>query len=144
MDRSTRGGELSQISIFDWLSNNLTLSVLLLFLILVFIELMYFKFFVKIIRQGIDFRHYRRNRLFREGRGGGLVIMIPFIDRLETAGGILRPIDRQYVNSFIITVPLSLRYLHLRRGIPIKEYHEGERIFRIPFFDWIEIIGQEE
>lgn len=66
--------------------------------------------------------------------------MIPFIDRLETEGGFLRPIDRQYVNKFILTVPPGERYLHLRRGIPIKECHEGERILRLPFFDWIEVI----
>jgi hypothetical protein len=132
---------MAQTSFGDWLAQNLGISVLVLVLIQIIIIIIYCKMYFKIVRQGIGFRLFRNGRLIREGKNGGLVLMIPFFDRLETEGGVLRPIDNQYIRGFVVSVPPGKRYLHVRKGIPIRECHEGERIFRLPFFDWIEVMN---
>jgi hypothetical protein len=110
-------------------------------LIQIIILVIYVNHFAKIVRQGIHFKHFRKGRLFREGSGGGLIVRIPFSDVLEVEGGDLRPADKKYIRAFIKTVPPGERYLLIRRGVPIKEYHERERIIRMPFFDWIEVVN---
>jgi hypothetical protein len=51
---------------------------------LFFIILMiYIKLFVSVFYEGTLYRHYRRGRIIKESDKGGVVALIPFIDRLE-------------------------------------------------------------
>lgn len=131
---------LEQISIYDLFFENLQLSLLLIIAVVIIIEVIFVKLFVKIVRQGVHFKHFRRGRLIKESRDGGICSLIPIIDRLETEGGILRPVNTRYIGGFTLVVPPGERYLLVRRGIPIRQFHEGERITKIPFFDWVEVI----
>ena len=74
---------LIQTGIFDWFSQNLMLTVGLFFVILVLILAFYLKLFARMVYEGTVYRHYRKGRLLRESDRGGLVILIPFIDKLE-------------------------------------------------------------
>jgi regulator of protease activity HflC (stomatin/prohibitin superfamily) len=49
----------------------------------VFVLMIYIKLFVRIFYEGTIYRHYRKGRLLKESDQGGMVVLIPFIDRLE-------------------------------------------------------------
>jgi hypothetical protein len=67
----------------DWLGSNAA-SMMFAFSMLFFIILViYVKLFVRIFYEGTLYRHYRRGRLLTESNNGGMVVLIPFIDRLE-------------------------------------------------------------
>jgi hypothetical protein len=74
---------LIQASVFDWLGSNLAFMVFGLGMLMVFILMIYIKFFVRIFYEGTVYRHYRKGRLLVESDQGGMVVLIPFLDRLE-------------------------------------------------------------
>ena len=72
-----------QAGIMDWFSQNLALTVSIFFILLIMILTIYIKLYVRIIYEGITFRHFRKGRLLRESNSGGMVVLIPFFDKLE-------------------------------------------------------------
>ncbi|MFW9847124.1 MAG: hypothetical protein ACFFD6_10270 [Candidatus Thorarchaeota archaeon] len=74
---------MAQTGIFDWLVENLGLAILLLGVSLIILMAIYFKLYVRIIYEGTTYRHYRKGRLVKETNKGGMVILIPFFDKLE-------------------------------------------------------------
>jgi hypothetical protein len=43
----------------------------------------YFKLYARIIYEGTTYKHFRKGRLMRESNKGGMVVLIPFLDKLE-------------------------------------------------------------
>ncbi|TFG31881.1 hypothetical protein EU528_04925 [Candidatus Thorarchaeota archaeon] len=72
-----------QAEIMEWFSQNLVLTVSIFIIIFIMILAIYIKLFVHLIYEGITFRHFRKGRLLRESYNGGLVVLIPFLDKLE-------------------------------------------------------------
>jgi hypothetical protein len=74
---------LLQASVFDWLGSNLAFMVFSLGMLFVFILMIYIKLFVRIFYEGTLYRHYRKGKLLTENDQGGMVVLIPLLDRLE-------------------------------------------------------------
>lgn len=74
---------LLQTGILDWFAQNPLFAVSLFSLLLLVAFAIYIKLFVRIFYEGTPYRHYRKGRLLRESDRGGLVVLIPFLDRLE-------------------------------------------------------------
>jgi hypothetical protein len=72
-----------QSSALDWLATNLWFVVLLFGIINLVIVASYVKFYVRIIREGFTYRHYRKGKLLKESREGGIVALIPLLDEIE-------------------------------------------------------------
>ncbi|MFW9789491.1 MAG: hypothetical protein ACFFE2_15155 [Candidatus Thorarchaeota archaeon] len=72
-----------QASFADWLGSNLAYAMFALGMLLVFILMVYIKFFVHYFYEGTLYRQYRRGKLIKESDRGGLVTLIPLFDRLE-------------------------------------------------------------
>ena len=74
---------LLQAPFGDWLGSNLAFAMFSLGMLSVFILMIYIKLFVRFFYEGTLYRHYRRGKLIKESDQGGLVALIPLIDRLE-------------------------------------------------------------
>jgi hypothetical protein len=74
---------LIQSSFMDWLGSNLEAMVFALGMLIFIIMMIYVRLFVRRFYKGTLYRHYRRGRLLAESDQGGLVVLIPFFDRLE-------------------------------------------------------------
>lgn len=72
-----------QSGIFNWFAQNLTLTLVILIILQVMILAIYLKLFLRIIYEGTTYRHYRKGRLLRESNRGGMILLIPFIDKFE-------------------------------------------------------------
>ncbi|TFG95083.1 hypothetical protein E4H12_14015 [Candidatus Thorarchaeota archaeon] len=72
-----------QADLMEWFSQNLLLTVGILFILQVVLLAIYAKLFVRIIQEGTTYRHYRKGRLLRESIKGGMVVLLPFLDKLE-------------------------------------------------------------
>jgi hypothetical protein len=72
-----------QTGIFDWLAQNVFFSVALLSVLFIVLLAIYIKLFVRIVYEGITYRHFRKGRLLKESNSGGMVVLIPFLDRIE-------------------------------------------------------------
>lgn len=72
-----------QTGMTGWSSQNLLLTVLVLSMFFVLILAVYIKFQVRIIYEGTRYKHYRKGVLMRESNKGGMVVLIPFLDKLE-------------------------------------------------------------
>jgi hypothetical protein len=74
---------LIQVSFMEWLGSNLAYLMFTFSMLFVIILVVYIKLFVRFFYEGTLYRHYRRGRLVTENNQGGMVYLIPFIDRLE-------------------------------------------------------------
>jgi regulator of protease activity HflC (stomatin/prohibitin superfamily) len=74
---------LLQVPFGDWLGSNLAFVVFSLGMLLIFILMIYIKFFVRYFYEGEFYRQYRFGKVIKESDQGGLVALIPFFDRLE-------------------------------------------------------------
>ena len=72
-----------QADLMEWFSQNLLLTVGMFFILQVVVLAIYAKLFVRIIQNGTTYRHYRKGRLKRESEKGGMIFLIPFLDKLE-------------------------------------------------------------
>nr|KXH75126.1 MAG: hypothetical protein AM325_05090 [Candidatus Thorarchaeota archaeon SMTZ1-45] len=72
-----------QASFMDWLGSNLAGMMFALSMLFVIMLIIYIKLFVRIFYKGTLYRHYRKGRLLTESDKGGMVALIPFLDRLE-------------------------------------------------------------
>ncbi|MGY5859432.1 MAG: hypothetical protein RTU63_08680 [Candidatus Thorarchaeota archaeon] len=72
-----------QAGISNWFAQNLFLTLVILIILQVVILAIYLKFFLRIIHEGTTYRHYRKGRLLRESNKGGMILLIPFIDKFE-------------------------------------------------------------
>ena len=72
-----------QADMLDWLAQNLLFLVGIIFILQVVMLAIYAKLFVRIIQKGTTYRHYRKGRLKRESEKGGMIFLIPFLDKLE-------------------------------------------------------------
>lgn len=67
----------------NWFAENVLLSVLIIFIVLVVILGIYLKLQVHVIYEGTIYRHYRKGRLLLESDKGGMIFLLPFFDKLE-------------------------------------------------------------
>jgi hypothetical protein len=67
----------------DWLGSNIAYMMFAFSMLFFIIMIVYIKFFVRIFYKGTLYRHYRKGRLLTESDQGGMVALIPFLDRLE-------------------------------------------------------------
>ena len=74
---------LIQASLFDWLGSNIAYMMFAFGMLFFIILMIYIKLFVRVFHEGTLYRHYRRGRIIKESDKGGVVALIPFIDRLE-------------------------------------------------------------
>lgn len=72
-----------QTGIMDWLAQNTFVAVGIFFILFVVILAIYFKLYARIINEGTTYKHFRKGRLMRESDKGGMVVLIPFFDKLE-------------------------------------------------------------
>lgn len=72
-----------QASVMDWLGSNIAYMMFTFSMLFFIIMIVYIKLFVRIFYRGTLYRHYRNGRLLEENDQGGMVRLIPFIDRLE-------------------------------------------------------------
>ena len=70
-----------QASIMDWFANNLALSIGLLFIVIILLLVVYVRKYVRIFDPNIFYVHLRRGKAIKQGEGG-MVIRIPFFDRI--------------------------------------------------------------
>lgn len=93
-----------QAEILDWLTQNVFFTVVLFTILFIVILAIYIKLFVRIVNEGITYRHYRKGRLLRESNNGGMVVLIPFLDRIEIfppcEPALLDPTDFPDENAF--------------------------------------------
>ena len=114
----------------------MTVVFTIVFVIVLYI---YSKSFVKVVRQDINYRFYRRGKLIREGRNGTLIVMIPLLDSLELSDERPDLNKRERIKGFVNTVPPNVCYIHYRKGKPIRKLCDEQRVFLIPGLDWLEI-----
>ena len=74
---------LIQVPFTDWLGSNLTYMMFAFSMLFIIILVIYIKLYVRYFYEGTLYRHSRRGRLLTENDKGGLVVLIPFFDRLE-------------------------------------------------------------
>lgn len=74
---------LIQASFMEWLGSNLAYLMFTFSMLFVIILVIYIKLFVRFFYEGTLYRHYRRGRLLTENNQGGIVYLIPLIDKLE-------------------------------------------------------------
>ena len=74
---------LIQASFMEWLGSNLAYLMFAFSMLFIIILIIYIKLFVRYFYKGTLYRHYRRGRLLTENDQGGMVYLIPFIDKLE-------------------------------------------------------------
>jgi regulator of protease activity HflC (stomatin/prohibitin superfamily) len=65
----------------DWFANNLALSIGLLFIVIILLLMIYVRKYVRIFDPNIFYVHLRRGKAIKQGEGG-MVIRIPFFDRI--------------------------------------------------------------
>jgi len=65
----------------DWFANNLALSIGLLFIVIILLLIVYVRKYVRIFDPNIFYVHLRRGKAIKQGEGG-MVIRIPFFDRI--------------------------------------------------------------
>jgi len=65
----------------DWFANNLALSIGLLFIVIILLLVIYVRKYVRIFDPNIFYVHLRRGKAIKQGEGG-MVIRIPFFDRI--------------------------------------------------------------
>ncbi len=65
----------------DWFANNFALSIGLLFIIIILLLVIYVRKYVRIFDPNIFYVHLRRGKAIKQGEGG-MVIRIPFFDRI--------------------------------------------------------------
>ncbi|MHA1944346.1 MAG: hypothetical protein ACW96M_08125, partial [Candidatus Thorarchaeota archaeon] len=70
-----------QVSIMDWFANNLAVSIGLLFIVIILLLTIYVRKYVRIFDPNIFYVHLRRGKAIKQGEGG-MVIRIPFFDRI--------------------------------------------------------------
>lgn len=70
-----------QASIMDWFANNIALSIALLILMVILLSFIYVRKYVRIFDPNIFYVHLRRGKAIKQGEGG-MVIRIPFFDRI--------------------------------------------------------------
>ncbi|MFX1605467.1 MAG: SPFH domain-containing protein [Promethearchaeota archaeon] len=70
-----------QANIMDWFANNLALSIGLLFIVIILLLTIYVRKYVRIFDPNIFYVHLRRGKAIKQGEGG-MVIRIPFFDRI--------------------------------------------------------------
>ena len=70
-----------QASIMDWFANNPALSIALLIIIVILLLMIYVRKYVRIFDPNIFYVHLRRGKAIKQGEGG-MVIRIPFFDRI--------------------------------------------------------------
>jgi len=104
---------------------------------------LYFKFYVRIIRQGTHYRHYRRGVLIKEGNSAAFIIRIPFIDKLEIDDESSYSTTKNRIKGLIKTVPQGECYVHFRKGRPIMKLYGETSVKLIPFLDWLEIFDED-
>jgi hypothetical protein len=83
---------LIQTSFMDWLGSNVATLMFTFSMLLFIILIIYIKLFVHIFYEGTLYKHYRKGRLLKESDKGGMVALIPFLDRLEV-------FDNEYTES---------------------------------------------
>ena len=74
---------MMQAQIMEWLGSNLAYMMFAFSMLIFIILVIYIKMFVRIFYEGTLYRHYRKGRLLTESDQGGMVVLIPFMDRLE-------------------------------------------------------------
>jgi hypothetical protein len=72
-----------QSAFFDWLGSNLAYLMFAFGMLWVIFLMLYIKFFVRVFYEGTLYRHYRRGRIIKESDQGGMVALIPLLDRIE-------------------------------------------------------------
>jgi regulator of protease activity HflC (stomatin/prohibitin superfamily) len=70
-----------QASIMDWFANNPALSIALLIIMVILLLMIYVRKYVRIFDPNIFYVHLRRGKAIKQGEGG-MVIRIPFFDRI--------------------------------------------------------------
>jgi regulator of protease activity HflC (stomatin/prohibitin superfamily) len=65
----------------DWFASNLALSIGLLFIVIILLLTVYVRKYVRIFDPNIFYVHLRRGKAIKQGEGG-MVIRIPFFDRI--------------------------------------------------------------
>ena len=70
-----------QANIMDWFASNLALSIGLLFIMIILLLVIYVRKYVRIFDPNIFYVHLRRGKAIKQGEGG-MVIRIPFFDRI--------------------------------------------------------------
>ncbi|MHA1965837.1 MAG: SPFH domain-containing protein [Candidatus Thorarchaeota archaeon] len=70
-----------QANIMDWFASNLALSIGLLFIVIILLLTIYVRKYVRIFDPNIFYVHLRRGKAIKQGEGG-MVIRIPFFDRI--------------------------------------------------------------
>jgi regulator of protease activity HflC (stomatin/prohibitin superfamily) len=65
----------------DWFANNLAVSIGLLFIVIILLLTIYVRKYVRIFDPNIFYVHLRRGKAIKQGEGG-MVIRIPFFDRI--------------------------------------------------------------
>ena len=70
-----------QASIMDWFANNPALSIALLIIMVILLSFIYVRKYVRIFDPNIFYVHLRRGKAIKQGEGG-MVIRIPFFDRI--------------------------------------------------------------
>ena len=74
---------LIQASLMEWIGSNLAYMMFAFSMLFVIILVIYIKLYVRIFYEGTLYRHYRKGKLLTENDQGGMVVLIPFFDRLE-------------------------------------------------------------
>ncbi|RLI56657.1 MAG: hypothetical protein DRP09_05650 [Candidatus Thorarchaeota archaeon] len=70
-----------QADLFNWFSQNIALSVALLIILIVLLLAVYVKKYVRIFDPNIFYVHLRMGKAKKQGEGG-MVVRIPFLDRI--------------------------------------------------------------
>jgi len=76
-------GLMILLQIVDWFVANPLQAIAYLSIIIILLVACYIKIYVKIYDPRIHITHYRKGRVLREYPNGGMVVTIPFFDRIE-------------------------------------------------------------
>jgi len=89
---------------------NLGLFLGLFMVIVLVLIAVYVKLYVRIFTPGTHYRHYRKGRLIMEGNNGGMVVRVPFLDRIEVVGmdtTMIDPLEKSIVKERVIQTDID-------------------------------------
>ncbi|MDF1539383.1 MAG: SRPBCC domain-containing protein [Candidatus Thorarchaeota archaeon] len=102
-----------QDSIMDWFAQNAGLTIGIMMVPMILLFACYIKSYVRIYSPGVEWRHYRKGKLYNTS-DGGMVVRIPFLDRVEVGdgptyykGSIIDPLEKSLKKE--ITVQAEIR-----------------------------------
>lgn len=89
-----------QSEILEWFADNLAVTMGLIMLVVILIVFFYIKRYIRIFPPDWHVIHYRRGKLLKQYKNGGMVVMIPFFDVLKAKPGPVEAEPPEFLDDF--------------------------------------------